>query len=61
MKPKLTLRDFLWAQHIPPDLQTDLENLFRLPDQWHVDANLGLSCVKNCADELEAILGTKTT
>lgn len=66
--PKLTIRDWLWSQHCPPEVLADFEKLFGLPEKWHKDARaedgaperfalLEQSGINWCADELEAILG----
>ena len=60
--PKLTLKDWLYAQHVPPEVMADIEKLFALPKHL-----TGTSCVRchhtkclanrSLAGKLEAILG----
>jgi len=57
---KLTLKDWLYAQHVPPEVMADIEKLFALPEEWRVPMegeNEWTAGRESCADELSSILG----
>lgn len=59
--PKLTIRDWLWSQHCPPEVMADFEKLFSFPNDIRSSVLIaGQSdriILDSIADALEAILG----
>lgn len=73
MSKKVTIREWLYTQHMPPDVREDVEKLFALPKAFrqvvYVTVGIGnhesmrplneieRNVCRICADELEGILG----
>jgi hypothetical protein len=61
MMAKLTLKDWLYAQHVPPEVMADIDKLFALPDKLDNQAGLvdpGMRIgMKAAGEALRAILG----
>lgn len=51
--PKTTIREWVWSQHLPPEVLEDFQKLFALPEKWRADD----ADIHPEADDLEAILG----
>jgi hypothetical protein len=53
---KLTLKDWLYAQHVPPEVMVAIEKLFALPEDWD-RCTLADCAHAPCSRQLRAILG----
>jgi hypothetical protein len=59
--PKISIREWLYTQHCPPDVLADFEKLFVLAEHWRKIGAFGYSSADAptlvaCAKNLEAIL-----
>ena len=54
---KVTIREWLYTQHMPPDVREDVEKLFALGGKWRSEASGSNPDPEAFADELEGILG----
>ena len=59
--PKVTIREWIWSQHLPPEVMADFEALFKLPEKWREveggTCRIEDSAYLEAADELEDLLG----
>jgi hypothetical protein len=59
---KLTLKDWLYAQHVPPEVMADIEKLFALPEKWQSECDRISGHSEECCwdrhgEELRRVLG----
>lgn len=58
---KISIRDWIFAQHMPPEVQAAFEKLFELPEKWRKPGIQEYSSFRDarflCADELSELLG----
>ena len=60
---KLTIRDWLWSQHCPPEVLADFDKLFGLAEDLRTRVLLtdqtDAQALDGIADELDMLLGKK--